>query len=345
MFDQLLTLSPILIAIIIAALVFDFVNGWNDAANAIATVVATRVFTPFQAVALAAAANLFGALMGVNVAHTITTGILHTDPSVITSDALLVVILSALGAAIVWAAWMTLIGMPISGTHSLIGGLCGAALAAAGPQIIVRSGVEKILAALLISPLLGAFVALLLSVILSWVVYRIHNRVVNGTFRFLQIGSAAAMAFSHGLNDAQKVMGTITLALIAGGIQHVAPGELAYPEDWVRISCALVISVGTAIGGWSVIRTLGMNLSNLKPFDGFNAEAGASAVLGVAASWGIPVSTTHTITGAIIGVGLRGGTRSIKWAIGERILMAWVLTLPGTALIGAAFFYALRAAL
>ena len=338
MIEAFFELPTILSAIIATALIFDFVNGWNDSSNAIATVIGTRVLTPRVAIAMAAVLNLAGALAGTEVAKTITGGIINTDPLFISSQDLNLALLSAMLSAIIWAAWMTVIGMPISGSHSLIGGLVGGAVAASGVKVIVGGGVLKIFGALLISPLLGGVLAYLLTFLLRWLFQSGSPRRVGIAFSYLQIGSAALMGFTHGLNDAQKVMGIITLALVAGGVQQMHGGLPPEPLFSVKIACAVMISLGTALGGAKVIRTLGSKLSRLSPFDGFTAETGASAVLFGAAALGVPVSTTHTITGSIMGVGATRGIRSVRWAVGEKIVWAWILTLPATGVMSGVVF-------
>jgi PiT family inorganic phosphate transporter len=324
-------MSALLIAVVGAALLFDFVNGWNDSANAIATVVSTRVLSPTQAVILAAVFNLVGAMAGTAVAKTITAGIIRPEHALTTSSDVVYLVLSAMIAAAIWAAAMTLKGLPISGSHSLIGGIVGAGLAAFGASGLIWTGLGAILVAMLLSPLLGALLAFLFSWAGRWICSGFNAVSVQRVFRKLQILSASVMAFNHGLNDAQKVMGVITMALVAGGVQSAPLGTSPAPLLWVKFACAFAISLGTALGGWKVIHTLGSKLSKLTPFDGFQAEASASGVLLLAASLGIPVSTTHTITGSIVGVGITKGVRSVKWIVGEKIIYAWIFTLPATA--------------
>ena len=226
MFDQISQLTPLLTAVVIAALAFDFVNGWNDSANAIATAVGTRVLTPIRAVVLAAISNMAGALAGTAVAATIAKGIIQTDTGFLEPHTVLVVGLAAMLGAVIWAAWMTVIGMPISGSHSLIGGLVGAGVAAAGVKVLIGPGVVKVLVALLVSPLLGGLVAFAIILGLYWGVRRWKPRIVKKTFAPLQLLSCTVMGFTHGLNDAQKVMGIITMALVAGGVQHADAAAL-----------------------------------------------------------------------------------------------------------------------
>ena len=339
MIEQITSLSPLLIVVVTTALLFDFVNGWNDSANAIATVVGTRVLGPIKAVTVAAITNLVGALAGTAVAKTIYKGLLYTGPGFIEGDVVVLVVLAAMLGAIVWAAWMTLIGLPISGSHSLVGGLVGAAVAAGGVRVLQGGGIGKVLIAMLISPLAGAIIAFLMLLAIYWIVKSYYPVPINRSFSVLQVISCCLMGFNHGLNDAQKVMGVITMALIAGGIQD--PLTHPAPFLWVKIACAVMISLGTAIGGWKVIKTLGHHLSKLTPVDGFAAETAASIVLSLAARWGVPVSTTHTITGCIMGVGSRRGLGAVKWAVGQKIILAWVFTLPTTAALAGGIYWIL----
>ncbi len=312
------TFSIALIVTIVVALLFDFANGWNDAANAIATVVSTRVLSPLQAVLLAAVLNFAGILLGTAVAKTIGTDLVQSESMTTLAVA------AAVGAAAVWTIVMTLVGMPISASHSLIGGIAGAATASTlGFEALKASGMTKVLVALLISPLAGFAVGLVLMlVLLALFAGRPHGS-VNRVFGKLQLLSVSWMSVVHGANDAQKVMGVITMALVAEGVQTGFHVPL-----WVKISCQIAIAAGTAIGGWRVIRTLGMGLTELKPAHGFAAETGASIVLMTTATMGVPVSTTHTITGAILGVGASRRLSAVRWGVGGKIASAWVMTLP-----------------
>lgn len=320
----MLDASTLIFLIVALALLFDFTNGWNDSANAIATVVATRVLKPLTAVLLAAIFNLIGALAFEAVAKTIGGGLV--DPANIT----LVVIIAILIGGIAWNTTMTLIGMPISASHSLIGGIIGAAVAHGGFAIIIAGGVYKVLLAMLISPLLGATMALLFMKLLNALVGRRSPSKVKKTFSWLQLGSVALLSFSHGSSDAQKAMGIIMMGLVAG--QYIGSMDEPIPL-WVKLSCAIMIAAGTAVGGWKVIRTMGMRLSKLEPIHGFAAETAAAIILTTVAKVGIPVSSTHTITGAIIGVGLSQRFKSVRWGVAGKIVYAWIFTLPGTALI------------
>ncbi len=361
--ESLTSLAILAVVVVGMALVFDFVNGWNDAANAIATVVGTRVLSPMSAVMLAAAMNVGGAMVGVQVANTMAK-LVHVpappqnpSPEQLTqwtpqekkaeeiakdnAKTMMIIIIAGLASAAVWAAAMTLFGMPISGSHSLIGGILGSAVAASGVEILVAPNVGKTLLAMLIAPVLGLVVAYLFYAGLIWLTRRLRPSTMNRTFGRLQILSASWMAFTHGTNDAQKVMGIITMALLAGGFQAASSGGEFEVQLWVKVSCALVISLGTAVGGWKVIKTLGHHLTELRPTEGFAAETSASLVLSLAAWLGIPTSTTHTITGSILGVGATRGISSVRWGLGEKIVLAWLFTLPSTAAVGGALYWLL----
>jgi PiT family inorganic phosphate transporter len=313
-----------LVATVIIALLFDFSNGWNDAANSIATVVSTRVLRPWQAVALAATLNFVGIFLGTAVAKTIGTDLV--DSGAITSTTVIMAMLAALS----WTILMTRIGLPISASHSLIGGLGGAAVGASGSfGVLKAAGLSKVLLALFISPVAGFVLGLLLMFVL---LHSFGNKAygpVNRAFGKLQLLSVSWMSVVHGANDAQKVMGVITMALVAAGTQSTFEVPL-----WVKLSCHASIALGTAIGGWRVIRTLGMGLTKLRPVHGFSAETAASCVLLATATIGVPVSTTHTVTGAILGVGASQRLSAVRWGLGAKILSAWVVTLPFTFVLG-----------
>ncbi len=313
--------SSTLIIVVIVALIFDYVNGWNDSANAIATVVSTRVLAPLTAVLFAAILNFAGAFASERVANMIGKGIV--DPEAVTP----VIVLGAMAAAALWVAFCTRLGLPISGSHSLVGGLVGAVVASVGWDVLNSSGINKILIAMLVSPLLGFAVGFVFLVIVYCVAYVMTRQQVRKSFGFLQIVSAGFMAFTHGMNDAQKVMGVITMAMIADGV--LSP-DAAMPL-WVIVACATAMGVGTAAGGWRVIKTLGMNLAHIRPIEGFAAETAAGIVLSGAAMFGVPVSTTHTITASILGVGTARNAKGVHWGIGAKIVYAWVFTLPAAA--------------
>jgi len=308
--------------VVIFALVFDFTNGWNDAANSIATVVSTRVLTPMQAVLLAAVLNVIGAFYSDAVAKTIGGGLV--DPNQVTQ----LVILATLAAGIAWNTAMTLAGLPISASHALIGGLIGAAVGKGGWAMVNLGGIQTVLLAMLLSPVLGGLLGWLTMKIINLLLRNQAPASVTSWFKRLQLLSVAFVSFSHGSGDAQKVMGIITLALFAGG--YVS--DLSVPP-WVVVAAATAMGAGTMIGGWGVIKTLGMKMLRLQPVHGFAAETAAATFLTIAARIGIPVSSTHTITGSIIGVGMAKGRGSVRWGVANKIVYAWVLTLPGCALV------------
>ena len=311
-----------IIFIIILAIVFDISNGYNDAANAIATVVSTRVLKPATAVLLTVVMNILGAFLTTAVAKTIGKGIV--DPKAITE----IVVASALFSGFFWNTLMTFFGLPVSASHALIGGLIGASVSYGGLKILNIVGLTKIFLSLIISPVIGIiFGFVFMSIILKYC-GMLSVRTINKYFGKLQIISASFMAFSHGSNDAQKVMGIITLSLVSGGfLQSV---EVPF---WVILICALAMGVGTALGGWKVIRTMGVRMLKLEPIHGFAAETSATMVILGASHLGLPVSTTHVIATAIMGVGATKRLTAVRWGIGKKIVNAWILTLPACAIL------------
>ncbi|MBI2437259.1 MAG: inorganic phosphate transporter [Lentisphaerae bacterium] len=307
----------ILILVVAAALFFDFANGQNDSANAIATVISTKVLSPLSAIIFATILNFIGALVSTKVAKTIGGGLV--DPTIITNTVVLCSMLVAAG----WVMVCSKLGLPVSGSHALIGSLVGAALAGFGVAVLKVKGLLLVLIALVLSPILGFAVGYVLLIAFYWIAARMSPPTVRRTFSLLQIGSSGFMAFTHGMNDAQKVMGVITLALFSAG----KISAISVPA-WVMLACATVMALGTAAGGWSVIKTLGTKLTHIRPIEGCAAETAAGLVLAAAAHLGAPVSTTHTITGSIMGVGTAYRLKSVKWLIGGKIISAWVLTLP-----------------
>jgi PiT family inorganic phosphate transporter len=309
----------IVVLIIVLALVFDFYNGMNDAANSIATIVSTRVLTPFQAVAWAAFFNFVAAFaFGVSVATTIGKGLV--DVNIVNNF----VIFSGIVGAIILTAMATHFGLPISVSHAIIGGYGGAALAKAGFGAIIVAGYTKIIIFIFLAPLIGLLGAYIFSIITLWIVKNQSPRKVDKYFRKLQLVSAAVYSLSHGSNDAQKTIGIITIVLFTNNLL----GETFYVPFWVIIISHTVIALGTLFGGWKVIKTLGMRVTKLTPFGGFSAETSAGLTIIGATMGGIPVSTTHTITGAIIGVGSIKGFSAVRWGVAKNILWAWVLTIP-----------------
>jgi PiT family inorganic phosphate transporter len=313
--------------VVAAALAFDFINGFHDTANAIATCISTRALSVRNAILMAAGLNFVGALVSTHVATTIGKGIV--EPTHVTQ----IVVLSALAGAIFWDLFTWYYGIPASSSHAIIGGLVGAVVAAEGVHPLKWSGISKILVAIVVSPVTGTIVAFLIMVAIFWLFRNYHPSPLNRAFRKLQILSAAFMAFSHGSNDAQKSMGVITLALVSYG----AITDFHIPA-WVILSCAAAMAAGTAMGGWRIIKTVGTDFVELQPVHGFCAETSASAVILTATAMGIPISTTHVITSAILGVGLSQGRRKVNWMVGIRIVWAWVLTIPASAAAGYFFF-------
>ncbi len=352
----------LLLTVIVVALVFEYINGFHDTANSIATVVSTKVLTPRQAIGLAAGTNLLGALLGTAVAKTVSSGLLDATrfPAEMTTQ----LVICALAAGIVWNLLTWWFGLPSSSTHALVGGLCGAGLAAAhGSWSVIiwtrsKAGVPwykyegllyKVVLPMFLSPLAGFVIGMLFMGVLYLLVRVWRPAAVASVFAKLQLVSAGFMGFMHGQGDAQKTMGIIALALVAAtkaGTLDSAPEFLSFlklgahgePGDhiplWIKFTCALVMCAGTAVGGWKIIRTMGHKMVRLQPIHGFAAETTAAVVLGTAATFGMPVSTTHAITTSIMGVGCAKRFSALKLGVVERILWAWVLTIPVTALLG-----------
>jgi PiT family inorganic phosphate transporter len=350
----------LIVTVIVVALAFEYINGFHDTANSIATVVSTKVLTPRQAVVLAACTNLFGALLGTAVAKTITGGLVDAGVVAITSD----VIACALLGAIAWNLITWWHGLPSSSSHAMIGGLCGAALAAAHNHwdVIIWSQPSaehwylsngllwKVIVPMFLSPLLGFVCGFVLMAVLYVTLRRRRPSKVNAFFGVAQIFSAGAMGVMHGTNDAQKTMGIIALALLsatkAGTFDHLPawleflrsplplPGKGLVIAAWIKVVCALTMASGTAVGGWRIIKTLGHKMVKLHPINGFAAEASSASVIGLASLLGIPVSTTHNIAAAIMGVGCAKRFNAIKWTVVERMVWAWILTLPATGAMG-----------
>jgi PiT family inorganic phosphate transporter len=315
----------LLILVLVLAVAFDYVNGFHDTANAIATSVSTRALRPSHAILMSATANFLGALTGTAVATTIAKGI-ATIPD---GDQGQIVVCAALLGAIAWNLLTWRLGIPSSSSHALIGGLIGAAIAAVGVSSLNLQGIyDKVLFPLVASPILGVLIGFALMVILLNVFRRAHPKRINDRFRRLQLVSAAFMAFSHGSNDAQKTMGIVTLALVAGGMipEPVVP-------LWVILLAATAMSLGTAAGGWRIIRTMGQRVVKLDPVHGFAAETTAATIILGASHFGMPVSTTHVISSAIIGVGASDRFSAVRWGVAGNIVTAWVLTIPASAAV------------
>ena len=323
------------IAGIISALVFDFVNGFHDSANAIATVVGTRSLKPLHAVSIAAIANFAGPfIFGTAVAATVGKGIIK--PEFATTE----VILAGLIGAIIWNLITWYFGLPSSSSHALIGGLIGSALISGGIQSIVFEGTAKTVIFMIVSPVLGFSVAFIFAILLIYFLLKQKPQSINRIFGKLQIGSSIFFSLTHGANDGQKTMGVITALLIAGGFTYSK--EFVIPV-WVILSSAGVIGLGTFFGGWRIIKTMAFRLTNLKPYQGFCAETGGGVILTIMAWFGIPVSTTHAISGAIMGVGSTRRLSAVRWGIGKRIIYAWIITIPISAVIASLILIIIKA--
>jgi len=333
-------LTAVVIGLVFVALAFDFINGFHDAANSIATVVSTRVLTPLWAVAWAAFFNFISAapvLWGVQlkVANTMGKGIIEFEAlRALGSAMVLTVIFAALMGAILWNLLTWWWGLPSSSSHALAGGMIGATLPALGPAGLIAGGIIKISMFIVLSPVIGMVLGTTMMVLTSWVVRRSTPAKVDRWFRKLQLVSAAIFSFSHGTNDAQKVMGIIAVVLFG----TIWQGQEFHIPFWVVLSCHAAIGLGTFFGGWRIVKTMGHGLTKLQPIGGFCAETGGGVTILALAHWGIPVSTTHTITGAIVGVGATKGTRAVRWGVAGRIIWAWVFTIPASALVAALFY-------
>jgi PiT family inorganic phosphate transporter len=328
--------TPVLIGLIGVALAFDFLNGLHDAANSIATIVSTRVLAPRYAVFWAATFNFVAfAVFGIHVANTVGTGIVSAH---VIDDH---VIFGALVGAISWNIITWIGGIPSSSSHALVGGLIGAGVAKAGLHAVVWAGLIKTSAAIVLSPALGFFLALLLVLIVSWLFVRSSPRGVDRIFRGLQFVSASLYSLGHGGNDAQKTMGVIAVLLYAHG---QLKGAFHVPFA-VVLACQAAMALGTLLGGWRIVHTMGSKITRLSPMQGFCAETGGAITLFLATYLGIPVSTTHTITGAIVGVGAARRVSAVRWGVAKDIVIAWIITMPAAGLIAAAFYWASRAVL
>jgi len=317
------------IGAIIVALIFDFVNGFNDSANSVATVIGTRVLKPLHAVALSAAANFIGPFVfGVAVATTIAKGIVSPD------EITVYMIIGGLAGAIAWSSLCTYFGLPISNSHSLIGGIMGAAIIGLGFETLVYGGLTKVFAGIIIAPIGGIVFGMALAGIIIAVFARRKPAVVNRTFGRLSIISSAWLALTHGANDGQKTMGIIVLILFSAGIIS----EIHMPL-WVIVAAASAMGLGTFFGGYKVIKTLGLKITRLKPYQGFAAQTGGGMMLAIFAVLGIPASTTHAITGSVMGAGAARRKRAVRWKVSRQIIFSWVITIPGAAGLAIAFTY------
>ena len=319
------------VALVLLALAFDFMNGFHDAANSIATVVSTGVLKPLQAGVFAGVCNVIAIFVfKLTVAATVGKGIV--DPGVVDH----IVVFGALAGAISWNIITWWYGIPSSSSHALIGGIVGAVIAKAGASKLIAAGIWKTVAFILVSPLLGFTLGSLLMVTVAWLCRRTSPLRVDNVFRRLQLVSAGLYSLGHGGNDAQKTIGIIWLLLISTG--QVAAGQ-AQPPSWVVWSCYIAIGLGTLMGGWRIVKTMGQRITKLKPVGGFCAETGGAMTLFLATALGIPVSTTHTITGAIVGVGSVRSASAVRWGVAGNIVWAWILTIPASAFIAAVAYY------
>ncbi len=311
------------IGAILVALFFDFINGFHDAANSIATVVGTRILRPLQAVTLAAAANFIGPfIFGVAVATTIGKGIINPDFVTI------YIIIGALVGAIIWNLITWILGLPSSSSHALVGGIIGAGIAGAGIQAVNFDGLEKVAVGIIISPMVGLITAFLLATLLITIFAKKKPGKVNSVFGRLQLISSTYFSLTHGANDGQKTMGIIALILLTEGV--ITSFEVPF---YVILIAALAISLGTFFGGWRIVKTMAVKITQLKPYQGFAAETGGASILAVLAHFGIPASTTHAISGAIMGAGAVKRMSAVRWGIGKRIVWAWIITIPASAVV------------
>lgn len=311
------------IGAILTALIFDFLNGFHDAANSIATVVGTRILRPLQAVCLAAAANFVGPFVfGVAVATTIGKGIINPDFVTI------YIIIGALVGAIIWDVITWLLGLPTSSSHALVGGILGAGIAGAGVHAIIFDGLGKVAIGIVVSPVVGLITAFLIAALLITLFAKRRPSKVNSVFGRLQLVSATYFSLTHGANDGQKTMGIIALILLTEGV--ISKFEVPY---YVIIVAAFAISFGTFLGGWRIVKTMAVRITQLKPYQGFAAETGGASILAVLAWLGIPASTTHAISGAIMGAGAVKRMSAVRWGVGKRIVWAWIITIPASAAV------------
>ncbi|MBI5213612.1 MAG: inorganic phosphate transporter [Nitrospirae bacterium] len=320
----------LLVCVIVLAVIFDFINGFHDTANAIATSVSTRVLSPRTAVTMAAILNLLGALAGTAVAKTVGAGIVET------ANVTQLTVISALLSAIIWDLITWYFGLPTSSSHALISSIVGAAIATAGFDAVISKGVYKVFFGLIFSPVMGLLLGFLLMFILIRLFKNSAPSMVNNLFNRLQIVSASYMAFSHGNNDAQKTMGIITMALVS----YYKLPDFHVP-NWVIVICAVAMAAGTAVGGWRIIKTLGVRLVHLRPIHGFAAETSAATIIEIASRIGLPLSTTHVISSTIMGVGASKRLSAVRWGVGWSIVTAWILTIPSCGILAWAICKAL----
>lgn len=322
---------------ILLALLFDFINGFHDSANAIATVVATKVLSPLKAVTMAAVFNLIGPLVfGTAIAAMIGTGII--DTKIVTVNLLF----AALSGAVVWDLITWYMGLPTSSSHALVGGLIGAGIAAAGIGSVHAPGVEKIVIFMVLSPIIGLVIGFIFALLIMRGFRKSHPSKINNYFRKLQLFSAAFYSLTHGTNDAQKTMGIIALLLVTEDISNPVNAASFTIPLWVILSCATAIGLGTFFGGWRIVKTMAQRVTRLRPYQGFAAETSSGIVLALMAHWGIPVSTTHVISSSIMGVGATDKLSAVRWGIARKIVGAWLLTIPAAAILAAATYLVMK---
>lgn len=332
----------ILVAVVVLlALFFDFINGFHDTANAIAASVSTGVLSPRRAIFMSAILNFIGAMVGTEVAATIGKEIV--DPTILQAGPGQWVVIAALASAICWNLLTWWWGLPSSSSHAIIGGIIGGVMAGYGASHLKWAGIEKIVLSLITSPLIGGALGFTIMLILMWMFRRAIPSDVTNIFRPMQVLAAAFMAFSHGTNDAQKAMGIITMALLLVPAQFggLAGGAFVVPI-WVKVAAALAMAFGTSAGGWKIIKTMGSKIVKLQPINGFASDTAAALTVGTASLFGLPVSTTHVVSGAIMGVGATRRVSAVRWGVARTMLMAWVLTIPITATLAAVLYSILR---
>ncbi|MBV9929678.1 MAG: inorganic phosphate transporter [Alphaproteobacteria bacterium] len=323
---------PLLVGLILVALAFDFLNGLHDAANSIATVVATRLLGPVQAVAFAAFFNF--AAYFLTLAFPSLHAVANTIGKGLVADITPAVVFGALAGAMFWNIVTWLKGIPSSSSHALVGGLVGSGVAHTGFTGVQWTGLNKTLIAIVASPVLGMILSMAIMALSSWAMMRASAQRAERSFRILHLASSASLSLTHGLNDAQKTMGIITVLLYSTGYLH---GKFAVPH-WVAISCYIAMGLGTLMGGWKIIETMGARITKLSQHQGFSASLGGSVMLFIASALGIPVSTTHTITGCVIGVGVARRASAVRWGVAQNVVMAWIITIPASAAVGALFY-------
>jgi inorganic phosphate transporter, PiT family len=340
---MLFGIPTLVLLVIVFALAFDYINGFHDTANAIATVVSTRTLTPRTAILMAAVLNFVGALSTQGVAKTVAAGIVdaNAEPTGIPQT----LILAGVGGAIVWNLITWYYGIPSSSSHALMGGLCGAALVHGGMKMILWDGVTtKVLIPIVLSPLIAFTIGFLVMTLINIIFFNSQPQTVNRGFRSLQVCSSAMMAFSHGSNDAQKSMGVITMALISTGL--LVPTDPSSPSipSWVVLSCAVAMALGTSVGGWRIIKTMGHKIMKLEPVSGFAADTSSSIVILMADHFHAPISTTQVISGSIFGVGSAKRLSAVRWSVARNMVVAWILTLPASASVAGILYLTFRAA-